>query len=133
MMHGSIDVERGRQRLYEKGMPLRFRSLPQIVRSAAFLLLAAMLLVRLGPLCETKAMAAAPAMSSAMDCASPSGEAPAKKAPPPACATPCAAVPGESACEAEPLPFAKLAPWAVTQTGLLGLSRAPATPPPQIG
>lgn len=112
-------------------MSCAFRSVLKIVRTTVFLLLAVMLLVRLGPLCETAAMAATPAMLSTMDCDMPSGEAPAKKAPPSACAMPCAAVPGETAHQVKPLSFVRLAPWAVAQTGLLGLARAPATPPPQ--
>lgn len=112
-------------------MTYRARPIPQLVRTLAFLVLAVMLLVRLGPLCETMAMAATPAASAMMDCANKSTDAPAKKAPPSACAMPCAAVPGVTVEQPEPMPFARLSPWTVAQTGLLGLASAPATPPPQ--
>ena len=51
----------------------------RILRYSAFFLMALMLLVRLGPLCETMAMAATPAASAMIDCASESKQNPAKK------------------------------------------------------
>ena len=103
----------------------------QFARTAAIVVLAVMMLVRLGPLCETMATAATPMAAAAMDCANPSGHAPTKKIPPSVCAMPCAAMPGETVAHVEPMLFARLSPWAVAHTGLLGLTSAPATPPPQ--
>ncbi|MGC5799853.1 hypothetical protein [Sphingomonas sp. NFX23] len=97
----------------------------------AFFVLAMMLLVRLGPLCETMAMAAPPAASAMMDCASKSG-APIKKAPASACAIPCVAVAGETVEHIELVPSSRLSPWPALQMSLLGMAYAPATPPPQI-
>lgn len=112
-------------------MSLRVRSFLDGVRVAACVMLAMMLLVRLGPWCETIAMAATPAASTTMDCASTPINGPAKKTALSACATPCAAVPGEMVAHVEPIAFAPLSPWAVAHTGLFGLTSAPATPPPQ--
>lgn len=109
-------------------MSLRARPFSSIVRAAAYVILAVMMLVRLGPLCETMAMAATPVVSATMDCAN----APAKKLSLSACAMPCAAVPGETIAYVEPIPFAALSPWTVPHTGLFGLTSVPATPPPQI-
>jgi hypothetical protein len=123
---------RDHQSLYVIGMSLRILSLFGFARTAAIVVLAVMMLVRLGPLCETMAMAATPIASATMDCADTPGHAPTKKIPPSACAMPCAAMPGETIAQVEPIPFAPLPPWAVAHTGLLGLTSAPATPPPQI-
>lgn len=113
-------------------MSLRARPFSAIVRAAAFIILAVMLVVSLGPLCETMAMAATPVASTTMTCADAPINSPAKKLSPSACATPCTAVLGETVAHIEPIPFAALSPWAVAHTGLLGLASAPATPPPQI-
>jgi hypothetical protein len=112
-------------------MSVRARLLFQLVRSAAFVILALILLVRLGPLCETMAMAATPVTSATMDCASTPIDARAKKIPLSACAMPCAAVPGETIIHVEPIAFAPLSPWTVAHTGVFGPTSAPATPPPQ--
>lgn len=108
------------------------RPFSQLVRTAALVVLAVMMLVRLGPLCETMAMAATPAASAMEDCATTPTNAPDKKNAPPACAMPCAAMPGDTIAHVEPMPFATLPPWAIAHPGLLGLTSAPATPPPQI-
>lgn len=113
-------------------MSLRVVPFFRFARTAAIVVLAVMMLVRLGPLCETMAMAATPIASAAMDCAETPGHVPAKKVPPSACAMPCAAMPGETIAQIEPRPFVPLSPWAVAHSGLLGLTSAPATPPPQI-
>lgn len=113
-------------------MSLRARPFFLFVRATAFVILAVMLLVRLGPLCETMAMAGTPVASVTMDCASTPIDAPAKKMPLSACAMPCAAVPGETVAHIEPITFAPLSPWTVAHTGLFGLTSAPATPPPQL-
>jgi hypothetical protein len=113
-------------------MSVRIRLLFQLVRSAALVILAVMLLVRLGPLCETMAMAATPVASATMDCASTPIDAPAKKLPLSACAMPCAAVPWETIAHVEPIAFTPLSRWTVAHTGLFGLTSAPATPPPQV-
>ena len=112
-------------------MSLRARPIFDGFRAAAFVMLAMMLLVRLGPWCETIAMAATPAASTTMDCASTPINGPAKKTALSACATPCAAVPGEMVAHVKPIAFAPLSQWAVAHTGLFGLTSAPATPPPQ--
>ncbi|NIJ31566.1 hypothetical protein FHT00_003546 [Sphingomonas insulae] len=113
-------------------MSLRVIPFFQFARTAAIVVLAVMMLVRLGPLCETIAMAATPVASAAMDCANTPNHVPNKKIPPSACAMPCAAMPGETVAHVEPMLFAPLSPWPVAHTGLLGLTSAPATPPPQI-
>lgn len=113
-------------------MSLRAVPFLQFARTAAIVALVVMMLVRLGPLCETMAMAATPIASATMDCADTPGHAPTKKIPPSACAMPCAAMPGETIAQIEPIPFVPLSPWAVAHSGLLGLTSAPATPPPQI-
>ncbi len=107
------------------------RPASQIVRGLVLAVLAVMLLVRLGPLCETSAMAAAPVASQMTDCASKPTRAPAKQVPPAACATPCVAMPGVAAVGGEPLPFAALLPSPAKPAGLIGMARAPATPPPR--
>lgn len=107
------------------------RPTSRIVRSLVLAVLAVMLLVRLGPLCETAAMAATPVASQMMDCAGKPTRAPAKQVPPAACATPCAAMPGVAAVGGEPLPFVMLRPTPAKPAGLFGLARAPATPPPR--
>lgn len=112
-------------------MSLRAFPLFRFARTAAIVILAVMMLVRLGPLCETMAMAATPVASATMDCANTPSHVPNKKIPPAACATPCAAIPGDTVAHVEPMPFAPLSPWAVNHTGLFGLTSAPATPPPQ--
>ena len=112
-------------------MSLRVVPLFRFARATAIVVLAVMMLVRLGPLCETMAMAATPMAAAAMDCANTPDHAPTKKIPPSACAMPCAAMPGETVAHVKPMLFAPLSPWAVAHTGLLGLSSAPATPPPQ--
>ncbi len=117
--------------IYDTAMSLRAFPLFRLVRTATIVVLAVMMLVRLGPLCETMAMAATPVASAAMDCANTPGHVPIKKFPPSACATPCAAMPGETVAHVEPILFVPLSPWAVAHTGLLGLTSAPATPPPQ--
>lgn len=104
----------------------------RILRYSAFFLMALMLLVRLGPLCETMAMAATPAASAMIDCASESKQNPAKKIPPSACAMPCAAVAGESVEPIKSILFGRLAPYSGEQATLFGQTSAPATPPPQI-
>jgi len=112
---------------------MSLRAVPfQFARTVAIVILAVMMLVRLGPLCETMAMAATPVVSATMDCANAPSHAPDKKNAPPACAMPCAAVPGQTIAHVEPIPFAALSPWAIAHPGLLGLTSAPATPPPQI-
>lgn len=102
-----------------------------IVRGLVLAVLAVMLLVRLGPLCEAAAMAAPPVASQMMDCAGKPTRASAKQLPPAACATPCAAMPGVAAIGGEPLPFSALLPTPAKPAGLIGLARAPATPPPR--
>ena len=112
-------------------MKRRARPLSKILHSMAFFVLAVMLLVRLGPLCETMAMAAPPAPSAMMDCTSKSAGAPIKKAYASACAIPCVAVAGETVERIGLVPSSRLSPWPAPQTGLLGMAYAPATPPPQ--
>lgn len=112
-------------------MSLKDFPLFQFARTAAMIILAMMMLVRLGPLCETMAMAAKPIASAAMDCANTPSHVPTKKIPPSACAMPCAAMPSEAIVHTGPMLFAPLSPWTVAQSGLLGLTSAPATPPPQ--
>lgn len=106
-------------------------SLYRLARGAAFALLAAMLLIRLGPLCETMAMASTTVASRTMECAGTPINAPARKTPPASCATPCVAVPGETIADVDQVPFTPLSPWAVAHTSLSSLTDAPATPPPQ--
>lgn len=112
-------------------MQLRINSLFRFARTAAIIVLAVMMLVRLGPLCETMAMAATPVAFPAMDCANTPNPVPNKKIPPSACAMPCAAMPSETVAHVEPMLFAPLSPWTVAHTRLLGLTSAPATPPPR--
>lgn len=112
-------------------MSLRDLPLFPFARTTAIVILAVMMLVRLGPLCETMAMAATPIASAAMDCANAPGHVPTGKVPPSTCAMPCAAMPGEAVVPIGPMLFAPLSPWTVPQSGLFGLTTAPAIPPPQ--
>lgn len=109
----------------------RIRLLRAVVRTAAFLALAVMLLVRLGPLCETMAMAAPSAAIAMPDCASKASDTPVKKLPSPACGMPCVAVAGDSIAPVKRPEFTASSPRPSAQTCLSGLTNRPATPPPQ--
>lgn len=109
----------------------RIRPLRAVARTAAFLALAVMLLVRLGPLCETMAMAAPSAATAMPDCASTPSDTPVKEAPSPVCGMPCVAVAGDSIAPVERLDFTRSSPQPCAQTRLIGLTSPPATPPPQ--
>lgn len=104
------------------------RPLAGLLRGAVLAVLAALLLLRLGPFCEAAAQAApiAPAMAGCegkgtLD----------KKASPPACATPCTAVPGQALGRVEPMPVPAIAPRPSPASSLVGLPIPPATPPPR--
>ena len=109
-----------------KGSPALARPL----RTAVLVVLAALLLIRLGPFCEAAAQAApiAPAMTG---CNGQDGETPDERASLSACATPCTAVPGEALARVEPHALAPVAPWPAPLTGLAGVPIPPATPPPR--
>jgi hypothetical protein len=109
----------------------RIRLLPAFARTAAFLALAVMLLVRLGPLCETMAMAAPPAATAMSDCAGKPSDTPVKKSLSLVCGLPCVAVAGDTVAAVERLEFTKSSPRPEAQTRLSGLTSPPATPPPQ--
>lgn len=92
--------------------------------------LAALLLMRLGPFCEAAAQAAPIPMAMA-GCEGKGTDVPGEKAPPPACATPCTAVPGEALARIEPVAIRPIAPWPAPLAGLTGTPIPPATPPPR--
>ncbi|WP_081933172.1 hypothetical protein [Sphingopyxis sp. LC363] len=115
-----------------KVMMLRAFPLPTLARTALFAVLALMLVLRVGPLCEAVAVAAVPSAATMVDCEGKSHRAPDNKAPAPACSMPCAsAFQGEPIAHVAPLPFAAIVPWPGRQANLAGLARAPATPPPR--
>ncbi len=96
------------------------------------LLLALMLIVRVGPICEAVAVAAMPSASSMAACEGEGHGTPEKKVPAANCSMPCAAaLQGETITRVTPLIFADAAPWPTRYAGLAGLARAPATPPPR--
>lgn len=106
--------------------------LPQLVRAALFVALALMLLVRVGPLCESVAVAAVPSASAMASCEGMPANTSNKNMPAAACSMPCAAaIDGQTVAHAAPMPFSAIAPWPIRQTGLVGLACAPATPPPR--
>ena len=109
----------------------RIRLLRAVARTAVFLALAVMLLVRLGPLCETMAMAAPSAATAMPDCASKPSDSPVKQLPSPACGMPCVAVAGDSIAPVQRPEFTASSPRPGAQTCLFGLTNPPATPPPQ--
>jgi hypothetical protein len=109
-----------------KGAPALARAL----RATVLVVLAALLLVRLGPFCETAAQAA-PIASAMVGCDGDGTPAPVKKAPLSSCATPCTAVPGEALVRVEPIANHPVAPWPALLTGLAGSPIPPATPPPR--
>lgn len=104
----------------------------RLVRAALFAVLALMILVQVGPLCEAMAVAAVPSASAMAGCEGMPAHTPDNKMPAAACAMPCAAaIDGQLVAHAAPMPLTAIAPWPIRQTGLPGLARAPATPPPR--
>ena len=111
------------------GVENRLRPLASLLRVVALGVIAALLLVRLGPICEAAARAApiAPTMSG---CEGKGSGTPENKASLSACATPCTAVPGEALARVEPITIPAVAPWPAPLAGLTGAPIPPATPPP---
>ena len=109
----------------------RSQPLASLLRVAALAVLAALLLVRLGPFCEAAAQAVptAPAMAG---CDGKGTNTPEKKAPLSACAMPCTAVPGAALARVEPITIRPVAPWPARARGLVGAPIPPATPPPRF-
>lgn len=113
-------------------MTARGSSLSRFVRAAVFAVLAVMLVMRVGPICEAVAVAAVPGASAMAACEGDGHRAPTKKAAEAICSTPCAvAVDGAPIARVAALPFTAIAPWPVDHAGLAGLPDPPATPPPQ--
>jgi len=101
-------------------------------RTLATLLLAALLFVRLGPLCETAAMAATPVASAMPGCADQPHDTPAKKMQPAACAMSCMAACGEVVTYADVPSYGAIVPWPAVNMPFDGTSRAPDPPPPRM-
>ena len=110
------------------GVEKASRPLASLLRFAVLGVLAALLLVRLGPFCEAAAHAAP--IATVMTGCEGKGT-PEKKAPVSACATPCAAVQGETLVRVEPVRLPSIAPTPVPVSGMAGFPVPPATPPPQ--
>ena len=92
------------------------------------LLLAALLFVRLGPLCETAAMADTPVASAMSGCADQPHNTPSKKMQPAACAMSCMAACGEVVTYADVPSYGTIAPWPALNVPFDGTSRAPDLP-----
>lgn len=107
-------------------------SFGRLVRTFALVLLGAMLLVRMGPMCETMAQAAplagAHAVMTDCDRAPPT---PVKKAPPVDCAGACIATALDVHMAPAPQIALRTAPPAPEPHALVGRSGGPAPPPPR--
>lgn len=123
-------VDIGSERVPIRGMTKGAPALTRPLRTAVLVVLAVLLLVRLGPFCEAAAQAA-PIASAMAGCEGKGTGAPEDKAPLPACATPCTAVPGEALARVEPITVLPVAPWPGPSVGLAGAPIPPATPPPR--
>ncbi|MBB5712613.1 hypothetical protein [Sphingomonas xinjiangensis] len=104
----------------------------RILRAFALLVLGAMLLVRMGPLCETAAQAAAPAAAHAAmaDCEE-APRSPAKKVPGVACAGPCIAAEPQDVAPVGDVMVVSVQPAVQLHSPLEGRSAGPAPPPPR--
>ena len=113
-------------------MTVRASSLYRFVRTVFFAVLALMLVMRVGPICEAIAVAAIPSASAMAACEGNKHDTPTKKAPNANCSMPCAvALDSAPIARVPALPFTAIAPWPVDHAGLTGLPDPPATPPPQ--
>lgn len=108
------------------------RSPHRLVRGVVFTLLAFMLVLRVGPICEAGAAAAAPSASPMVACDGAGRAVPVGKAPAATCSMPCAVVlEADRTAGLPPVPFASNPSWPAGHADLAGLVAAPATPPPR--
>ncbi|WP_287980345.1 hypothetical protein [Sphingomonas sp.] len=108
-------------------------SLGRLLRAFALPLLGAMLLVRMGPMCESVGQAApvAGASSSMADCDR-EPASPAKKAPPAACAGACVATSVEAHVASPAAIMDSASMVASSHRTLEGRSGGPSPPPPRF-
>ena len=106
------------------------RPFASLLRRVALILLAVLLLARLGPFCEVSAQAA-PIASPMAGCEGKGSSAPQKKFVDAACATPCVAVPGEAIARVGLRPMPAASPWPASYVKMDDLPVAPAIPPPR--
>ncbi len=108
------------------------RRLPRLagrLRLAVLVMLAVLLVMRLGPICEAAANAA-PAASEMAGC---EGKQKPNKVPQQsACSTPCMAVRGDAPAQVAAAPPMPMAFSPLPVAGLVGMPVPPATPPPRI-
>ena len=108
------------------------RSSYRLIRVSLFALLALILIVRVGPICEAVAAAAVPSTSMMPGCEDKGQGTPKKKLPVASCAMPCAAaLEGERVADVMPVVTTTIGPWWINHSGLCGVANAPATPPPR--
>ena len=102
-------VDIGSERVPVAGMTKGSPALARPLRTAVLIVLAALLLVRLGPFCETSAQAA-PITAAMIGCEGEKTKPPEQKGSVSACATPCTAIPGDALARVEPRAVAPVVP-----------------------
>lgn len=130
-LDGALIVDNGPGSVRVAGVEYQLRPLSSLLRMAALAMLAALLLVRLGPFCEAAAQAA-PVSTVMAGCDGKGTGTPEKKTSASACATPCAAVRGDTLARGEPMRLASIALIPAPAPGMVGLPVAPAMRPPRL-
>lgn len=101
------------------------------LRLLALVLLALVMIARVGPLCETAAYASEAPAASMNGCLDAPGSHSGKKVQLAACGTACVALPGNLASDASNLSCPNIAFWANKPVNRAGLVLGPAPPPPR--